>query len=222
MPRNRASVRTSPARTAAQPAGATRDATSARADTFRAMADVHDEKVNAAIWAMLRQNLGPSAIIRALANDECGIGYPVDLKRSTFYDRKRKLIRQFGEPAAVVERGEEDDAADAIRREALGAIRQTVRELKAKPHKTKAEIATLNAALLAADGYQRRRRDDANKGKTRGDQRKAGQESSTPTLASRLGSQLADITATQDDASDDGDSVVRSRKRASAQLAGTT
>lgn len=187
----------------------------------------HDEKLDAALWAMLKQNLGPKAIIEALARDECGIGYPVDLARSTFYDRKRKLIRRHGPPEAVVDKGEEDAAVDAIRREALGAIRATARKLNLKQQQgtlTKDEAGTLSVCLKTVDDYERRRRDKSAL-ERRQLETVEKREGAPSTLTGRLARQMASSNAatSDDDASadDGGDSVARSREPADAQLVST-
>lgn len=127
------------------------------------MARKYSQEELAAVWALHSQGRPPIDIRRALAAEDSPLGYPLEVPRRSMQDILRRLERQLGPPVAAIKPGEEDDAIDAIRREGLGAIRRRVAELTAKQdlgeELTAAEVRTLNAAVLAADGAARRARD---------------------------------------------------------------
>lgn len=72
-----------------------------------------------AIWALLCDGVGAAEVLRRLASDDAGIGYPVDMKRRTFFDHVARLKRERGDPRAYIRPGQEVDAARAIERRTL-------------------------------------------------------------------------------------------------------
>lgn len=205
---------------------------------------IYSDKYMAAVWAMRCQQgekRSPTKIKRALANDELGLGYSIDPPIRTLIDHLDKLERIHGPAHAQVAPGEEAEAIDSIRREGIGAIRATVRDLSARRNAghelTPNQLRALDVAVKSADSFNERERRAAQRGTAQeraGTASAKGRKTEPSTLlrhfAKQIGSTETDQAAGLDHqyepdqeeevSSEPTDTVPRKRERSLPALAG--
>lgn len=85
------------------------------------------EKITDAIWSLMGE-MKTAQILRALENDEAGLGRSVKLSRRTLQRRMEELKKERGDPPANVAPGEEMEAAQVIQRTFLTVVSRRLRE----------------------------------------------------------------------------------------------
>lgn len=171
----------------------THAAPSAPASSIRTVKRYAPE-VREAVWAMLCDEVGPAEIMRRLARDKAEIGYPVDMPKASFFAMRKRLISDRGEPKAAIKPGEEIDAANSIRRQALTMVKAQVLELEeiAKSRTlTPRELDQLRKSTQIADEMKRREQianrgqPNQHKSRARGERVQTSNLSPLQTLARR-------------------------------------
>jgi hypothetical protein len=190
------------------------------------MAERYPPELDALIWTLLCDGFGPTRIRRALACDEAGLGYELDVKPRTMALRIAKLKAERGEPRPYMKPGQEGDATEAIMRAAIALQASELSRLEKKAAAnglTPADHKALDTLIRSTD-EQRRRAANPESAKTRkGKQLRAGAATAPPSrlkaLAREMQREDAERGAAETDASPNGNGTGTAEKQGTRRKA---